>query len=254
MEAVYESAHNLMNIAKAIKELVNEVNVSVSQDGFEIQSIDSSHVCLVHLVLTPSSFLKWSCTKKLTLGIKMDMLINTLTKEHDQVILRANDEEVLFIEIVNKDNTKRESYELSLMSITCDALEIKDIPATSEIIFGTDVYSKTCQKMITFSDTLNVHVQQNPKRVIFSCSSENIRNAKTELEPTPSIMINCTKETILSFSLRHLHSFAKAGNLSTNGMVMLRMTEDLPLVVRYQLHKDPNAHLSYYLAPKVKDN
>jgi proliferating cell nuclear antigen len=56
------------------------------------------------------------------------------------------------------------------------------------------------------------------------------------------------------FALRHLSLFTKATTLSDE--VIISMTKDMPIVLRYNIKDNGEAHhghLSYFLAPKIND-
>jgi len=54
-----------------------------------------------------------------------------------------------------------------------------------------------------------------------------------------------------SFSLRHLKIFMKSAALSER--VRISLSADVPIEITYRVPCDDNAYVTYFLAPKIKD-
>lgn len=68
----------LKKLVDAVKELCKEVNWDVSSSGIQMQSMDSSHVCLVSFDLRDSGFSHFRCDMPLTLGINLENMAKVL--------------------------------------------------------------------------------------------------------------------------------------------------------------------------------
>ena len=68
----------LKKLVDAIKELCSEVNWDISTGGISMQSMDSSHVCLVAFNLRADGFDHFRCDRPLTLGINLANLAKIL--------------------------------------------------------------------------------------------------------------------------------------------------------------------------------
>jgi proliferating cell nuclear antigen len=68
-EARFPNAILLKRILDAVKDLVDDVNWLCTEDGIELQSMDSSHVALVQFQLDESGFASYRCDRQITLGI-----------------------------------------------------------------------------------------------------------------------------------------------------------------------------------------
>lgn len=64
----------LKKIVESIKDVVNNVNIEVNQDGMSFQAMDLSHVALVTLNLRHDGFQEYKCPKTYSLGIKLQNL------------------------------------------------------------------------------------------------------------------------------------------------------------------------------------
>ena len=77
-EARLTQGNALKKLVDAVKELCKEVNWDVSTTGISMQSMDSSHVCLVAFALRADGFDHFRCDRPLTLGINLDSLAKIL--------------------------------------------------------------------------------------------------------------------------------------------------------------------------------
>ncbi len=68
----------LKKLVDAIKELCTDVNWEISNAGINMQSMDSSHVCLVAFSLRSDGFDHFRCDRPLSLGLNLVNLAKIL--------------------------------------------------------------------------------------------------------------------------------------------------------------------------------
>merc|ERR1712151_1447633 len=68
----------LKKVVDAIKDLCKDVNFDCSEKGLQVQSMDSSHVALVSLLLRESAFSEFKCERPMSLGMNVDSLSKIL--------------------------------------------------------------------------------------------------------------------------------------------------------------------------------
>jgi hypothetical protein len=68
----------LKKTVDAVKDLVNEGNFECSAAGIQLQAMDTSHVCLVTLMLRQDGFEHYRCDRNRTLGISIANLAKVL--------------------------------------------------------------------------------------------------------------------------------------------------------------------------------
>jgi len=74
LEAHLQQSVLLKKVVDAMKDLCKDVNFDVSEKGLQVQSMDSSHVALVSLLLRESAFADFKCERPTTLGMNVDSL------------------------------------------------------------------------------------------------------------------------------------------------------------------------------------
>merc|ERR1719371_152758 len=81
-----------------MKDLCKDVNFDCSEKGLQVQSMDSSHVALVSLLLRESAFADFKCDRPTSLGMNVDSLgkIFKMCGPNDSLKLRwQNDADTL---------------------------------------------------------------------------------------------------------------------------------------------------------------
>ena len=82
------------NIIEAIKDLVQDCNLDVSDNAMQIQCMDSAHVSLVAVRLASEAFDNYRCDRPNSLGINtanMDKILKMLGKD-DSITFKAEDD------------------------------------------------------------------------------------------------------------------------------------------------------------------
>ena len=99
-EAILNHADLLKKFIAATRDLVGECTWDCTNTGMSLQSMDSSHVALVNVVLMREGFKNYRCPRNLSLGIKLASMAVVLKSagEHDKVIIKTDgDSTVSFI-------------------------------------------------------------------------------------------------------------------------------------------------------------
>eukprot|EP01054_Gregarina_sp_Poly1_P006462 Gregarina_sp_Poly_1__6461@NODE_3455_length_1085_cov_587_521611_g2189_i0_p1_GENE_NODE_3455_length_1085_cov_587_521611_g2189_i0NODE_3455_length_1085_cov_587_521611_g2189_i0_p1_ORF_typecomplete_len177_score23_48PCNA_N/PF00705_18/1_2e37PCNA_C/PF02747_15/25PCNA_C/PF02747_15/2_1e05Rad9/PF04139_13/8_9e05_NODE_3455_length_1085_cov_587_521611_g2189_i097627 len=155
MEACIEGSL-LKKVFDSIKEMVADVNLECSDEGINIQAMDTSHVSLVALKIPVAGFSNYRCTNVRTLGLNMAAVTKVfkLCSSDDRVILRhENDSEHISFVFESAREDKFSDFELKLMQVDEEHL---GVPAT-EFAVTITMPSRHFQKVVAdlgqFSDT-----------------------------------------------------------------------------------------------------
>merc|ERR1719262_1152548 len=110
-----------------MKELCNDVNFDVSEKGISIQSMDSSHVALVALMLRESAFMEYKCDRPVSLGMNIDALskVFKLCGPNDSLKIRySNDADLISFQCESQEDDRISDFDLKLMEIESEQMEI----------------------------------------------------------------------------------------------------------------------------------
>merc|ERR1712151_138195 len=109
----------LKKVVDAIKDLCKDVNFDCSEKGIQVQSMDSSHVALVSLLLRESAFSEFKCDRPTSLGMNVDSLAKILkmcgTSESLKLRWRA-DADIVSFQCESGEEDRIADFDLKLPS------------------------------------------------------------------------------------------------------------------------------------------
>lgn len=264
-EARLMDASMLKQVIEAIGEVVQDANIDCTQDGMSIQAMDPSHVALVSLHIYRQAFEDYRADRSICLGVKVTKMVEVMrcSGKSDIVTLKAepDSEQVTFL-FENESHTRYSQFSLKLMNIDAENVTIPQMDYECVVQMPSASFARICKEMSTIDETIEI-----------TCSKQGIKFSATGVQSVGSValkqadaaddadsegastsegvIVDCSTETTLSFSLRYLRMFAKAAPL--NKFVTIRMSDANPIQIAYDIGEDMGS-LKYYLAPKIDEN
>lgn len=258
MEATLAEAGTFKRILAAIKDLITETNFDCSSSGIALQSMDSSHVCFVSLLLRPDGFDVFHCPRPMTLGLSLSAVSKIMqcsaNDEEMTLLLDANKADVLVVKFGGKDSVRRSIFELKLMYIQGEALGIPDISFGAKVTMPSSEFQRVCRDMSLLGDSVTITVKKTS--VEFVATGETgtgkitLTAGNTADASTQNVSIELHEDCSGGFALRYLVYFTKATALSET--VTLTLTHDQPIIAQYEIPK--LGYVRYFLAPKVEED
>ena len=251
-EAVLAKADLFRKIIESIKDLVTDVNIDVTHTGLSLQSMDSSHVALVSLILKNSGFDSYRADRSMTLGISVSNLCKVLklSNPDDKISLRADDiPSCLHIIFENEKEERKTEFNLNLITLDSEHLGIPDTAYNSEVTMNAYDFTRICRELHLLSET--VQIEATTKYLKFAIDGE-VGSGQIQINtPDGGGSDDAQQDNVtLSFALRYLNMLNKASTLTQ--MVKLQLALDTPLVVEYEISN--LGSLKYYLAPKINED
>lgn len=244
MEVTFERSSTFKKIIESIRELCKEVTFNFDEEtGLTIQAMDSSHVSLISLHLK-ESLKTFTCQRPSSIGVNIEWLSKILkvcdNEGNLNMCLQRGDE----IDINFTSSEKSLSFEMKLLDLDMEQLEIPDMKYSVDLVLPSSEFSKVVKDLLQFGDTITLTV--NEGTVKFEVSGDFSRGAVTYSQGN-KILIQGSTTIECSYALKYLSYFSKACTLCDN--VILRLSEGVPLEVRFEISQ--NDYLAYYLAPKI---
>lgn len=255
-EAKLEQASLFKKIVEALKDLVQEVNISCSETGIGMQAMDSSHVSLCSLQLRSEAFTEYRCDRPLNLGMNLANFSKILkcAGSDDTMTLRAEDQpDNLIVVFEGAKGDRTSEFELKLMVIDTDALGIPDTTYNVNVNMPSSEFQRIVRDMQVLGDTCTIGADK--EGVKFSASGDlgsgsvMLKQRASSDKEEENVIITMEEPVSLNFALRYLNQFTKATPLS--GVVVLSMSPDVPVVVEYPIEQ--SGFVRFYLAPKIDD-
>merc|ERR1712217_731826 len=257
LEAHLQQAVLLKKVVDAIKDLCKDVNFDCSEKGLQVQSMDSSHVALVSLLLRESAFSEFKCDRATSLGMNVDSLgkIFKMCGPADSLKLRwQNDADTVNFQCESGEDDRIADFELKLMQIETEHMEIPEQQYKVVARLPSAEFLKVCRDLKEFGETMQIQASKDGIR--FSVQGDvgtgNVVLKPREAEkPEERVSLTVHESVTATFALRYLVTFAKAAPLSST--VELGLGPDSPLSVKYELEKADNGYMQFYLAPKIDE-
>ena len=91
-EAILDQADLLKKVIDAIRDLLGDCTWDCTNTGMSLQSMDSSHVALVNVVLKSEGFKNYRCPRNLNMGISLASMAKVLkcAGHNDNVIIKTD--------------------------------------------------------------------------------------------------------------------------------------------------------------------
>jgi len=283
-EATFRKGEILKKAVDAVKDLVNEANMDVQENGLNMQAMDSSHVSLFTLTLKKEGFDNYRCDRPLTLGLPLGNLQKVLRcASTDDKITVLSEDDAEKLKLTFEANERMCDFNLKLMTIDSETLAIPDETYESCICMPSGEFQRIMRDLAVLGDSCTITVIKGS--VSFSAegdvgigsitlteSSEVEGEVKPEMEEEQvgdeekdkkdkkkkeaveksktEIVVRNKKGVTSTFALRYLNMFTKATSLSNQ--VRLHMSPEVPIVVEYPI--ESYGAIAFYLAPKIEED
>jgi len=257
MEAHLQQAVLLKKVVDAMKDLCKDVNFDCSEKGIQVQSMDSSHVALVSLLLRESAFADFKCERPMSLGMNVDSLakIMKMCGPSDSLRIRwQSGSDSVGFQCESGSDDRIADFDLKLMQIESEHMEIPEQQYKVTVKLPSGEFQKICRDLKEFGETMQVKASK--EGITFSVQGDagggNVMLKPREAEkPEDRVSLTVHEPVTAAFALRYLVNFSKAAPLS--GTVELGLGADAPLLVKYDLERSENGFMQFYLAPKIDE-
>ena len=249
-------ANILKKVIDAIKDLIIDANFICTDEGIQMQAMDSAHVSFITLNLPAEGFTQYECESQFTLGLNVANLSKILKcgEAGDSILLTADPEgDTLSITLESADGTRKSDFELRRIDIETDSVEIPDVEYSCSITMPCSTLQRIIRDLATFGETCTVSVKVG--EADFSAKGEiskmttTIKEDKVSKKESEHTVITVSSDVKQMFAMRYLNIFAKANGLTQQ--VGLFMSEGVPLYITYDMGEVGS--IGYYLAPKLDD-
>ena len=250
-------AVSFKRLIDAVKEVVTEVLFDCSEEGIEMQAMDSSHVALVFFHLdAKKAFSHYNCKERTSIGVNIIALqkVMKLCNNDDILTLRRNkgEDKINFLFEARK-GSKISQTSLSLLDIDEEKLGIPDAQYKTYIKMSSQELFKICKDFKELSDTVIISSDKMGVKFAFNgdISSGDVTlvpDTSMDDDTQPPISINVIEPTSASFATKYLMHFSKGSTLAP--VAEISLSDELPLMIEY---KFPEGFLKYFMAPKIND-
>lgn len=251
---------SLTTIFQNIKLFADNVNISITEDAFEIQTMDSSHISILELSIPSTWFDGFTITQSVVIGVHSSILFKILsTREKYQTIefKYDNDEtDKLFIQFKNDENIKMDkvfdkSFEIPLVDLDYEILNVPEIDYQAEFTLPSSHFTALINQLKIFGDSLEINCSEE-QIILFSHSTTfGKMSVDIKIDDLNSFSIDEGETLRIAYCLNRIYNMVQFHKLAPN--VEISIKTDYPLKIVYCISGSPDAKLVMYLAPQIVD-
>jgi proliferating cell nuclear antigen len=273
-----ERADKFAAIFQHIKLFTEHIAVSCNASHMKMQCMDNAHVAILEMSLPASWFDVYSLTgdEHVRIGFNATFLHRILSsrdkEQQIQLVYSAEDSDRLMIHLTKSDgesgpgpgpgskkdkkpiattNTFDKHFELPLIDIEEEGLQIPEIEYTAELAMQSSQFADIVTQLTMFGDTMEV--QCSEERIALASTSQEQGKMFVEIgiNDLTEFAIDEGANLALSFSLTYLKYFCAYSRISE--LVSIKFGESYPMRIGYSLGEMEDANLVFHLAPKIED-
>jgi len=246
-------------IFQHIRVFTDNINIMFEPEHMYIQLIDSSRVSFVEIVLPSNWFDEYKLIddNNSVLGINSTILFRILnSREKTQAIhikYTNEDNDKLNIEFLSENKNEFNKYfEVPLIDIDSELLQIPEMEHSAEFTISASHFSNIINQLKLFGDTLDIQCSEE-KIVLYSHSQDSGKmSVEIKIDDLTSFSINEGENMKTSFGLTYLNNICLYNKIAKE--IEIKITENAPLKIVYLLNGQPDAKMTFYLAPKIDDD
>ncbi|APC25811.1 PCNA [Only Syngen Nebraska virus 5] len=240
---VSDAADTIKKLFVVFNDLVDVANLSFTEGGLNVQSMDTSHVSLINLKIGRSYFKEYSIDQEANVGIKISNFVRILE-------CIGNDEVTISFTYENPDELIIKSdysdFKMKTIDIETEEMEIPEMDIDVLIDADSSVIQKYLKNMAGFGDTVKIYTQDD---VVHMKTTGEIGEVDMQIHDQ---RVEIRGQLSCEFATRYLMTFAKAAGISKR--VVIKLLDDQPGIFTYTFDEESDSNISFFLAPKVKDD
>ena len=242
-------------IFQHMKALTDHVNIMFESERFYIQSMDNAHVSIMEVVLPKTWFDEYVFSESMTIGLSSSMfykILNSRGKQQEILIeFESSSSDQIAIHFTGDSKQDFDKhFQLPLMTIDYDVMEIPTIEYQAELELGSSHFASIISQLQIFGDTMTIQCGENNIGLCSESLDQGKMTVEIKIDDISGFAIEEDLQLDLSFSLQYIRNMCMYNKISDK--IQLQMSENYPMKVSYVLGE--NAHLSFFLAPKISDD
>jgi len=228
MHLVLESAL-LKRIFDALRDMLTNVNIDVTEHGLSIQALDPSYVSMCDLCLLPSRFETFECPKPCVLGVNVATLSSILVS--DGMTTLKCDGDRLTVQCGEK------MYSLKMIEVEDQQFRVPDMDYSVYAEVNSKEFYKMCKDLAFMGDT-----------VIFTIGDGIVAETEGHLGSLKCTVPASVQVQPFSVKVSLERALQLVKPYALHEKIRLGFLNDMPVMFHWRLE---DGHLKYHLAPMV---
>lgn len=248
-----ENPRILKGIAETLSSIIDESQFSITKEGFIIEAMDPSRICMLRLKIDKLDFNDYSCKKACKIALNLDDLDKILRRSNanDSIELsyKAEDQKLL-VKMKRENSSRSRNFSLALLDLEYEDVPLENlgkIEYPNQFTIDPDIVIEAIKDAEIYGEILKMKTTDG-QGVNFSCSGM-IGEMNYELGLDELIDSEITGESSADYSLTFLKAILKIASITEK--LEISMRTDHPLKMEFNLLE--GGELKYWLAPRVEE-
>lgn len=241
-------------IIESVAEIVDDVDIKISQDGLLIQFMDAMNVTMMDVFLSSSTFDVFRCDKQLTLGMKIKeflKILKGLKIEPNTSFYLQSEDNPDTLNIKYETDACTSDYYIKLQNIGSECYDVPAIDFTAEAEMRSTDFLRMRTAVGNFSDYITLDASQSS--INFSQKGDLI-GSRTKTKTTETgkydILLNITDDVSVEIPMKYMNCVTKTAGYCPQ--VKMCLGAKTPVLFEFRLND--NGHIKYYIAPKMDED
>ena len=254
METVQASVIKCM--FESLKDVLQDCNMCFNEKGATICAMDGAHVALVNMFIDAKKIEKYQCNGLCIIGLSINTMINCLKPISTCDTLKwevfEDSCDVLRLSITNQEKQRVHEYDVKLIDIDCEMLDIPDKDFACVITLPSSDMQHTIRDLNHIGD--KIHIQSADNDLVLSASGDSA-SLKISLKQSVQEMTLDKPDQDASavinnkYASRYLLFFTKSSGLSQ--WTEIYLSQGYPMIIKYNVASI--GYLQFCLAPCMEE-
>lgn len=233
---------------EVLKDILNDVNMYFTPKGVQMLTLDTARVALVDMFLKAEDFEEYQCDDTIIAGVNVTNMFKLLKfiSNNDTLTFEIHSREFLNIRIENTAKRSDTKFQLKLLDINEDQIEVPNIAMTVVTTMPSVDFQRICRDMNNLAHDLEII--RDKTHFTIKCEGDFARQ-ETVLECTDDGKFD--GELKGRYSLKYLNLFTKATGMCSTVQIM-QEEENRFMVLKYNVAN--LGDIKFYLATKSSDD
>lgn len=233
----------LKKIIHILSDVLSNITFNLTEEGIDISCMDCNHICYIKSLFPEDFFENYNCVKSKPYSVPINVLDKIFSITRSSMNMKMNFQEDV-LELVFQDDNTRKYYEIKLIDIDTDELEITDSEDYNNIFMNSKEFNTLCREINDIGDVMTIECFENNSEIIFE-SEGDMAKMRIIKENRNGPKSYCK----VSVDIKYMHIFSKVSSLTDR--VSIKIADEYPLKISYEFMRD--AYLQFYLSPKITE-
>lgn len=254
IQARWKHASFIRQVIESIKDLVRETNMDWDSAGIRIQGMDPAHVALSNIFLSSEDCECYHIREGITVGIDLHsvnkILAMTDSTDSCEFFIKSDEDSNLSIKIQSQDNSKEGLFEIPLLEIESEFMEIPETDYENQVQIASSEVPSAIRDMSFLSDSVDFNISHDEFQL--KVQGDCGKGQRSWKDTICKITTNCDKNSPHSqrFPIKYIMLALKA--TATTQTLLLEFSPNSPLRIRCMI--GAKSSIVNFVAPKIDED